>query len=352
MEHIHGIPLSRIFSVKHEPRTLGSIAGHERERDRLQKIITSGKVSHILIAGPDGCGKLTLAKAFARDLLGDDITAGLGVVHVSNPLTSEERKDADRKSRVSSKRIGSMAGLKFTWPKFIQLKVKPFVELHAMNSRGYKILIVTDFHLLGNDQQGFRRLMEMYGPNCRFILITSQISSVIDPIISRCQVLLVSPVSKARFYKAIKDIGNDEDYKVNYTFINSLYYVTKGNIGKALNYIQIMKIKKVELTANNLFKILKVMDGTSLLKFIESGLNGKYIQARDVYYQLKKIHGFKFVNFLEMIRKATLMAPLSQFYKATIIDIIGTVDSEATHLSSEVPHLFQLLYMMGGVART
>ncbi|MBD3187197.1 hypothetical protein GF325_10240 [Candidatus Bathyarchaeota archaeon] len=341
-------PLERIYSLKHEPRVLEEIAGHEESKERLERLISSRSVTHLLLAGPPGSGKLTLAKCFARDLLGTEMKAALGIVHVSNPLTSEERKAAKRDSYVSKTRIGSKAGLKFTWPKFIQMRVKPFVELKAMNALGYKILIVTDFHLLGNDQQGFRRLMEMYGRNCRFILLTSQISSIIDPIISRCQILLISPVSKARFYKEVKSIGNKEDFKVNYTFINSLYHVTRGNIGLALNYIQMMILRGWELTGDKLFQLLKkVVDTSGFTRFLELAMNGKYLDARNLYFSIKKEAGYTFTTFLETLHEKALHAPISQSFKAHIVDTIAMINAKSLPSSSDEPHLFQLVYALG-----
>ncbi|MFX0098943.1 MAG: hypothetical protein ACFFCS_05135 [Candidatus Hodarchaeota archaeon] len=342
-------PLERIFSIKYEPRHLDGIAGHEDARKRLSLMASSKELSHLLIAGPEGCGKLTLAKCFARDLLSEEVETSLSIIHVANPLTEEERNQARKQSYVSTSRIGSMAGKRFTWPKFIQIRVKPVVELQAMNSLGFKVLIVTDFHLLGPNQQGFRRLMELYGPNCRFILLTTQISSVIDPIKSRCQVILVNPVTKARFFKEIKGIGSNEGFNVNYTFINALYFVTRGNIGKALNYIQILLIKGEDLTEDTLFLLLKELHGNEILKFLESCFKLQFGQARELYYTLKRKNNYNLRDFLEELSKQAIYAPLSQTIKALLLDVIAKIDARIVTLASEEPHLLNLIFKIGAI---
>ena len=339
-------PLDRIFSVKHAPKHLDEITGHEDSIERLRHIVSTRKVSHLLIAGPKGSGKLTLAKCFARDLLGDEHASSLNIIHAADPLSPEERKQANRDSYVSKSRIGSMAGASFTFPKFIQVRIKPVVELKAMNELGFKLLVVTDFDLLSQEQQGFRRLMEMYGRNCRFILITSQVSSIIDPIISRCQVLLVNPVTKARFYKEVSRVGGIEGFKVNYTFINALYYVAKGNIGQALNLLQLFMLKGLEINEDNLFKMLRQMQGQEMASFLQAALEGKIEVARDAYRAIKKRHVLGLAAFLDRLRRQALKTPLPQRVKARIIEAIADVDARQGTGANEEPHLVDLAFKL------
>ncbi len=342
-------PLDRIFSIKHEPRHVADIAGHEECIARLKMMIETGNVSNLLIAGPEGAGKLTLAKCFAADLFGEDYATGVSIIHAANRLTEEERKQASRESHVSEKRIGSMAGTELIFPKFIQVRVKPVVELQAMNSRKFKLLIVTDFDRLGQEQQGFRRLMEVYGANCRFILLTSQISSVIDPVISRCQVLLVNPIARSRFYKEVSRVGSIEGFSFKYSFINSLHYVTGGNIGKALNLMQIFMLRGKEINEDNLFEILMDMDSQDVSKFLELSMSRAVPDAVNLYFQIKQENALSLQDFLDALRKGALKAPLAQAIKARIISIISEIDATSVTMASDEPHLLALVFKLGGV---
>nr|MDO8085528.1 hypothetical protein [Candidatus Sigynarchaeum springense]MDO8115576.1 hypothetical protein [Candidatus Sigynarchaeota archaeon] len=343
------MPLGRIFSIKHEPKHLSEVAGHEECITRLKKMIETGNVSNLLIAGPEGAGKLTIAKCFASDLFKDEYATSVSIIHAANRLSEEERDQAKRESHVSEKRIGSMAGTDLIFPKFIQVRVKPVVELQAMNSRGFKILIVTDFDHLGQDQQGFRRLMEVYGANCRFILLTSQISSVIDPIISRCQVLLVKPIAQSRFYKEVSRVGSIEGYAFKYSFINALHYVTSGNIGKALNIMQIFMLRGKEINEDNLFEIIKDTDSPDITKFLELSLNRVVPEAVNLYFQIKKETALSFKGFLDLLRKGALQVPLEQPIKARILSILAECDARSITMASDEPHLLALIFKLGGI---
>ncbi|NMC08090.1 MAG: hypothetical protein GYA24_22990 [Candidatus Lokiarchaeota archaeon] len=342
-------PLDRVFSIKHEPQHLSEIGGHEDSITRLKKMIESGNVSNLLIAGPEGAGKLTLAKCFAKDLFGEEYATSVNIIHAANRLTDEERKQAARESHVSEKRIGSMAGTDLIFPKFIQVRVKPVVELQAMNSRKFKLLIVTGFDKLAQDQQGFRRLMEVYGSNCRFILITSQISSVIDPIISRCQVLLVKPLSRARFYKEVSRVGTIEGFSFKTSFANSLHYVTGGNIGKALNLMQLFKLKGLEINDDNLFSILKALDDDGGTDFLELCLNRAVPDAVKAYYQIKQDNALSFQGFLDVLRRVTIRAPLPKLHKARILTILADIDASSITKASDEPHVMALVLKLGGI---
>lgn len=343
--------MERVFSVKHEPRHLDEITGHEDVVGRLKQAVATGKLGHMLLAGPPGAGKLAIAKCLARDLFADELGSSVNIVHAADPLTKEERDQANRDSYVSTSRIGSMAGQTFTWPKFIQVRVKPVVELKAMNSRGFKLIIVTDFDLLSHEQQGFRRMMEQYGKNCRFLLITTQISTIIDPIISRCQVFLVNPVTKARFYKEISRVGSVEGFKVNYTFINALYYVSKGNIGKALNIMQLFVMKNQPVNEDNLFLLMKDMDKGEDIAFLQAGLDGNFFKAREAYHAVKKRDAVSLPTFLDMLRRQTLQLPLTQEMKARVIDAIADVDAGSITSASDEPHVASLVFKLGSIAR-
>ncbi len=342
-------PLGRIFSIKHEPKHLSEVAGHEECTARLKMMVETGNVSNLLIAGPEGAGKLTLAKCLAADLFGEEYATSVSIIHAANRLTEEERNQAKRESHVSEKRIGSIAGTDLIFPKFIQVRVKPVVELQAMNSRGFKILIVTDFDRLGQEQQGFRRLMEVYGSNCRFILLTSQISSVIDPVISRCQVLLVKPIAQSRFYKEVSRVGSIEGYTFKYSFVNSLHYMTGGNIGKAVNLMQIFMLRGKEINEDNLFEIIRDTDSQDISKFLELSMNRVIPEAVNLYFQIKRGNALFFQGFLDVLRKGALRAPLEQPIKARILAIIAEIDATSVTMASDEPHLLALVLKLGGI---
>jgi len=191
-----------IWRIKYYPKTLDDICGREKIKERLKEIINQKNFPHLLFIGSEGIGKTTIARLFSKEFLGSNFNANFKMTYADVPLTEDERKQARSEAYVSTSKIGSIAGKRITTPAFIAVNVKPFVEMKVLGDAPFKILIVKNFEVLGANQQGFRRLMEIYGSNCRMILLTTKISGIIDPIISRCQLFLISQVN----YESFKEI--------------------------------------------------------------------------------------------------------------------------------------------------
>ncbi|MCK4780797.1 MAG: hypothetical protein KAT57_11435, partial [Candidatus Lokiarchaeota archaeon] len=168
-----------IWRIKYHPKNLDQICGRKKVIETLKHIIQQQNFPHMLFVGAKGIGKTLIAQLFSKEFLKRTYNANFKLVYANIPLSQEERKKARSEAYVSTSKIGSIAGRRITTPAFIQARVKPFVQLKVLGGAPFKILIVKNFEALGQNQQGFRRLMEIYGRNCRMILITTKISSII-----------------------------------------------------------------------------------------------------------------------------------------------------------------------------
>ena len=189
-----------------------------------------------------------------KEFLGKYFNANSKLVYSNVPLTAEERKQARSEAYVSTSKLGSLAGKNITTPAFIQVKIKPFIQLKVLGDAPFKILIVKDFDTLGSNQQAFRRLMEIYGTNCRMILITTKVSRIIDPIMSRCQIFLVSPVDYNSFQGLIQDIALKESLKIEQEAIEFLYKTSEGKISHAIDLLQLCSVSGDEIDSEMLYE--------------------------------------------------------------------------------------------------
>ncbi|MFW9821061.1 MAG: hypothetical protein ACFFE5_15765, partial [Candidatus Thorarchaeota archaeon] len=173
-----------VWRVKYHPNNLTQVCGRNQVKLTLKYIIQKGNFPHLLFVGSQGIGKTMITQLFSKEFLGKNYDVNFKLVYADVPLSDEERKQARTEAYISTSKIGSIAGRRITTPAFIQVRIKPFVQLKVLGGAPFKILVVKNFESLGSNQQGFRRLMEIYGSNCRMILITTKISSIINPIIS------------------------------------------------------------------------------------------------------------------------------------------------------------------------
>jgi len=317
-----------IWRIKYLPMNLDEICGRENVKSRLREIITQKNFSHLLFVGSEGIGKTMIAQLFAKELLGKYHDANLKILHANVPLTEEERAKARTGAYISTSKIGSIAGKRLTMPPFIQVKVKPFVQLKVMGAP-FKILIVKNFETLGNNQQGFRRLMETYGSNCRMILITTKISGIIDPIISRCQLFLISQADRESFENLINHIAEKESLELDKNVIDILYEISNGKLSRAIDLLQLCSISGNIISLNDLYENFQKSQKTLVKSLLLMIFRGDFKKARDISRNI--LTSYKYSSqelFAELLVELNKL-PISTYAHSKIINMIADADFRA-----------------------
>lgn len=319
-----------LWRFKYIPGKLEDIYGRSDIISRLKEIIKKRNFPHLLFVGSEGIGKTLIARLFTKEFLGKFFDANFKVVFADEPLSAEERDQARSEAYISTSRIGSMAGKRITTPAFIQVKIKPFVQLKALGDVPYKILIVKNFEALSSNQQGFRRLMEIYGSNCRMILITTKISGIIDPIISRCQLFLIPQIKLENFTRLFQHIAKNEELEVGEGVIEYLYRICQGKIATAIDILQLCSVSGNTITINKLYKVLKKHQNQELKELLIKALTAeKFSEIRELFRNILSQYKYNLqellIEFLEVLHKQ----PLSKYAKIKLTAMIAEADFRA-----------------------
>jgi replication factor C small subunit len=318
-----------IWRVKYLPQRLSEICGRTELINRLSKVVKERNFPHLLFIGPEGSGKTTIATLFSQEFLGKYFKSNFQKVYADMPLTSEELKQARSDAYVSTSKIGSLAGKKITTPAFIQVKIKPFIELKALGDVPFKILIVKNFEALGSNQQAFRRLMEIYGKNCRMILITTKVSAIIDPIISRCQIFLISPPKYEAFKDEILKIIDQEEIEIEENNIKLLYKITKGKLAYAIDLLQLSSISGGMIDSNILYHNLMDSQTNLVRNLLLICLKGDFLKARDLSRKIQSNYKYSSQEVFSLMLKEMFKLPLSRYARTQIINHIADADFRA-----------------------
>lgn len=341
---------SNFWSLKYRPDSLDDMIGRETFKEGTKGFLNGGNLPHMIFSGPKGYGKTTAALLLSEEILGDSFQANCKIVYASDPITSEERAEIRRQSYVSTSKVGSMAGKQFSWPAFLFSRVKPFVEVRPIGVNKVKILIIRDFHKLKAEQQGFRRLMEKYSRSCRMILITDEISSVIDPILSRCRLFFFHKVNKKSFCSLIEEICEKEDVKIKSTIPEMIYEAVNGRIGDGINLLQKAAANSNnKIGPNSLYRVNNDSISLSLNVLIRSVLQSKMDVAIDKAEALLDA-GYSFSEILRGLCQEVYHLPLHNLRKSGIISQISDLDFAGIDGNSDKIQIHNALYQLMEVA--
>ena len=189
-----------LWVEKYRPKKIEECILPDNIKKTFLDFLDKGEVPNLLLSGPAGCGKTTVAKALCNEL-GVDF-------YVING--SDEGRFLDT----------------------VRNNAKNFASTVSLQATGkHKVIIIDEADNTTNDVQLLlRAFTEEFSGNCRFIFTCNYKNKIIDPLHSRCAVVDFSTNSKnkpqlaALFFKRIQQIldteGVEYDNKVLVELIN------------------------------------------------------------------------------------------------------------------------------------
>ena len=259
-----------LWVEKYRPKKIEDCILPTNIKETFQNFLDKGEVPNLLLAGPAGCGKTTVAKALCHELGVD--------YYVING--SDEGRFLDT-VRNNAKNFASTVSL--------QGSGKP------------KIIIIDEADNTTSDVQLLlRAFTEEFSGNCRFIFTCNYKNKIIEPLHSRCAVIEFSiggkqkPVIAAQFFKRIQTILDQEsiefDNKVLVELINKhfpdwrrvLNEIQRYSSGGAIDAGILATFSDVKV--NNLIQNLKQKNFPEVRKWVVDNLdNDSGVLMRRIY---------------------------------------------------------------------
>ena len=193
-----------LFVEKYRPHTLSDFIGDSTVRDKVQEYINEGTLQNLLLFGPAGTGKTSLAKLIVKQLEADYLY-----------INASDERGIDT----------------------IRDKIVPFASSIGFN--GLKIIILDESdYLTPQAQATLRNVIETFNNSCRFIFTCNYLDRIISPLQSRCVAFGIIPPSKKEVGQHILQICEKE--KINYTKedLGQIIITHYPDIRKILNTVQ------------------------------------------------------------------------------------------------------------------
>lgn len=205
----------RIEDAPH-PRESLTLIGHEAEEQGLLDAYRANRLPHaILIGGPAGIGKATLAWRLTRFLLAHPDPAA-GAVEAARNLDVPAEHPVSQKLAALSH--GDVFLLRREWNEkakrsFTEIRaddVRQAIHLfqQASSAGGYRVCIVDSAEDLNRSgANALLKLIEEPPPRSVFLIIAHQPGQVLPTIRSRCRRLLLKPLAEQEIAEVVGQLG-------------------------------------------------------------------------------------------------------------------------------------------------
>jgi DNA polymerase III delta prime subunit len=259
-----------IWVEKYRPKTIEDCILPESTKKTFQDFLNKGEIPNMLLSGPPGVGKTTVAKALCNEL-GVDF-------YVING--SDEGRFLDT----------------------VRNNAKNFASTVSLSSTAkHKVIIIDEADNTTSDVQLLLRAsIEEFSKNCRFIFTCNYKNKIIEPLHSRCAVIDFGIKGKEKtklagsFFKRLQDIldaeGIEFDQKVLAELINKHFPDWRRVLNECQRYSVGGKIDTgilasfSDIAVNDLIKSLKEKNFPEVRKWVVSNLdNDTTVLFRRIY---------------------------------------------------------------------
>ena len=290
-----------LWVEKYRPQTIEDCILPDATKQTFKNFLDKGEVPNLLLAGPAGCGKTTVAKALCNELGVD--------VYVING--SDEGRFLDT----------------------VRNNAKNFASTVSLSSTAkHKVIIIDEADNTTSDVQLLLRAsIEEFANNCRFIFTCNYKNKIIEPLHSRCAVVEFGIKGKEKvelagqFFKRLQNIleteGIEYESKVLAELVQKHFPDWRRVLNECQRYSVGGKIDSAilasfsDISVNELVKNLKDKNFTEVRKWVVSNLDN------DASHLLRRVYDSAF-DYLSpsSIPAAVLVIAKYQYQCAFVAD--------------------------------
>ena len=307
-----------LWVEKYRPRKIEDCILPDANKKTFLEFLNNKEIPNLMLAGPAGCGKTTVAKALCEELGVD--------YYVING--SDEGRFLDT-VRNTAKNFAST------------------VSLQATDAR-HKVIIIDEADNTTHDVQLLLRAnIETFYNNCRFIFTCNYKNKIIEPLHSRCAVVEFSIKGKEKaqlagsFFKRLQNILDEErvqyDPKVLAELINKHFPDWRRVLNECQRYSAGGTVDSAilaefsDVNVNELIKNLKTKNFTEVRKWVVANLDN------DASSLLRRVYDAAFDHLSpQSIPAAVLIIAKYQYQCAFVADQEVNLLAALTEIMCEV----------------
>eukprot|EP01054_Gregarina_sp_Poly1_P003888 Gregarina_sp_Poly_1__3887@NODE_2162_length_2575_cov_79_153907_g1377_i1_p2_GENE_NODE_2162_length_2575_cov_79_153907_g1377_i1NODE_2162_length_2575_cov_79_153907_g1377_i1_p2_ORF_typecomplete_len321_score45_01DNA_pol3_delta2/PF13177_6/9_2e30RuvB_N/PF05496_12/3_7e15AAA/PF00004_29/2e14Rad17/PF03215_15/3_8e10DNA_pol3_delta/PF06144_13/3_3e09Bac_DnaA/PF00308_18/4_1e08Rep_fac_C/PF08542_11/1e06AAA_3/PF07726_11/5e07AAA_14/PF13173_6/1_1e06AAA_22/PF13401_6/2_3e05AAA_5/PF07728_14/0_00024AAA_2/PF07724_14/0_0005 len=268
--------MDSIWVEKHRPRSLDEFVGNEAAIKIMKGFVESGKLMHLMLAGPPGVGKTSSLHCVAKSLLGEHYKKGL------LELNAADERGID----------------------VVREKIKNFAKERLDLPNGIKIILLDEADsMLDAAQQALRRLMENYSDTTRFVFACNQSDKVIDAVQSRCCVIRFSKIADDQMMQKLEQICQVENLPYEAEALQVVVDASEGDMRKAIGSLQAASAAYGKVDIETIYRACDVPPGQQISAIVDSCNKGLW---RPAHEQVAKLlgEGYTSIDILKAMKNS------------------------------------------------
>lgn len=210
------------WATKYRPRKFAAVVGQERAVSELKGMIKSREIPNaLLLSGPYGSGKTTLARLFAR-YINCETNDACGKC---KSCLADPHPDVTELDAAEARGIDDVRAL------IAKARMRPIYAI--------RIFVLDELHrLTGPALSALLKSLEEPGPTTCYILCTNEPQALPDTILSRCRQIPLGLPGREAIASRLQTIADRESLKVKSNVIDAVVEASGGHIRNAINILQ------------------------------------------------------------------------------------------------------------------
>lgn len=269
--------------------------------DKFHKVINDleygtwrySNFQHLIVYGQVGCGKDFLVNRLLERIYSK---AGIELKEYEYTVTGYSNTKTKIMIKQSKHHIiiepNSNGFDKYLIQEIIQDYAKSELLNILKHRKLFKIVIINKIDNLSYyAQASLRRTMEKYSNTCKFILISDQLSKIIEPLRSRCLMIRIPLPTEEQLLETLLHISDKENINISY---KKLHEIIKKADNRVNNAICLLEMHKYGITYDNNWELL--IDNI-IYMILDTTINNN----KKLYSTMKKIREQFYILFITNI---------------------------------------------------
>ena len=180
------------------------------------------------------------------------------------------------------------------------------------NKKLFKIVVINKIDNLSYyAQASLRRTMEKYSNTCKFILVSNQLTKIIEPLRSRCLLIRIPLLNEEQILETLLYISHNENINISFNKLNNIIKNSDNIINHA---VWLLEMHKYNIKYNNSWN--NIIDDIIIMI-----LNPKLNTEKKLYKTMNKIRENFYLLFITNISTQIIIRKIMIKLLNNILDI-------------------------------